>query len=175
MNWPLLIIAALVAGFFVWRQQSSPDTDEGTDMPPPLVGDGSLYITAIGYYKGIAETITLSRITNGIYLYAAAAEAYNRMMANCPGGANPASGYRTMEQQRELYALYKSGKGNLAAEPGYSNHQMGKSVDENDINPSKPLQYNREKDEWLTDNCATYGWKRDGLNFGEPWHMTYVG
>lgn len=176
MNWGVVLILGFlwVALAFV-RKQEQPDNDEGTDMPPPLIGSGELYVTAIGYSKGVARTITLGRISNGLYLRDAAADAYNRMMAACPGGPNPTSGYRSNQQQEELYRLYQEGKGNLAAPPGYSNHQMGESVDENNINPGKPLQYNREKDEWLSANCGAFGWKRDGLSFGEPWHMTYVG
>lgn len=39
------------------------------------------------------------------------------------------SSYRTYAQQVELYALYKSGRGNLAAVPGSSNHGYGTAVD----------------------------------------------
>lgn len=177
MTWglPIVLLALLALLMFSRSEELTPDTDEGELMPPPLVGNGELYVTAIGYYKGQPQTITLGRISNGLYLKAEAADSYNRMMAACPGGPNPTSAYRSMEGQRELFKLYQEGKGNLAAEPGWSNHQMGLSVDENNINPAKSLQYNREKDEWLSANCAAYGWKRDGLSFGEPWHMTYVG
>ena len=39
------------------------------------------------------------------------------------------SSYRTMEQQRILYARYLAGTGNLAAKPGTSNHGWGLAVD----------------------------------------------
>jgi len=39
------------------------------------------------------------------------------------------SSYRTFAQQQELWNLYKSGKGNLAAVPGQSNHGWGLAVD----------------------------------------------
>ena len=39
------------------------------------------------------------------------------------------SGFRTIQQQRELYALYLSGRGPLAARPGSSNHQSGHALD----------------------------------------------
>jgi LAS superfamily LD-carboxypeptidase LdcB len=39
------------------------------------------------------------------------------------------SSYRTFAQQQELYNLYVSGKGNLAAKPGTSNHGWGLAVD----------------------------------------------
>jgi hypothetical protein len=39
------------------------------------------------------------------------------------------SGFRSYEEQVILYNLYKSGKGNLAAVPGTSNHEKGLAVD----------------------------------------------
>ena len=39
------------------------------------------------------------------------------------------SSYRTYAQQQELYDLYRSGRGNLAAVPGTSNHGWGLAVD----------------------------------------------
>jgi len=42
------------------------------------------------------------------------------------------SGFRTMAEQQYLYGCYLSGRcngGNLAARPGYSNHQSGTAVD----------------------------------------------
>jgi len=39
------------------------------------------------------------------------------------------SSYRTFAQQQELWNLYRSGKGNLAATPGTSNHGWGLAVD----------------------------------------------
>lgn len=39
------------------------------------------------------------------------------------------SSYRTLAQQKDLYALYLTGRGNLAAKPGTSNHGWGLAVD----------------------------------------------
>jgi peptidoglycan hydrolase-like protein with peptidoglycan-binding domain len=44
-----------------------------------------------------------------------------------PGG--PMSSYRTFAQQVYLWHLYLSGRGNLAARPGTSNHGLGQAVD----------------------------------------------
>ena len=41
----------------------------------------------------------------------------------------PASSYRNIEQQQQLWDLYQSGRGNLAAYPGTSNHGWGLAVD----------------------------------------------
>src|SRR5262249_11912714 len=48
------------------------------------------------------------------------------------------SGFRTMKEQRHLYWLYTHGQGNLAAPPGYSNHQSGHALD---LNTSSPGVY----------------------------------
>ncbi len=39
------------------------------------------------------------------------------------------SGFRSQERQRWLYQAYRSGWGNPAARPGYSNHQSGRALD----------------------------------------------
>src|SRR5262249_39946955 len=42
------------------------------------------------------------------------------------------SGFRTQEEQEHLYNCYKTGScnnGNLAAKPGFSNHQNGRALD----------------------------------------------
>lgn len=171
--WALLPLA-VGGGLLAWKQlkRDGPvDTDEGVEPPLVEVSDD---MQAIGFTNGKPSPIILGGIANGLYLRQDAAAAYNRMMNDCPGGPAPLSAFRSNEQQTTLYELYRSGHGNLAAPPGYSNHQGGLSVDEQHINPSKP-DYNQEKDEWLQAHCGEYGWKRDGLNFGEPWHMTFVG
>lgn len=75
---------------------------------------------------------------------------------------NPAlslsSGWRSIEQQKKLYALYKAGKGNLAAKPGTSNHEYGLAAD---IGPKS--QYG-----WLAANARGVGLVRPMA--AEPWH-----
>lgn len=39
------------------------------------------------------------------------------------------SGYRSIEEQAELYKAYQNGTGNLAAEPGHSNHNFATAAD----------------------------------------------
>lgn len=70
------------------------------------------------------------------------------------------SGFRTMEHQRYLYALYRAGRGNLAAVPGQSNHQSGHALD---LNTRAPGVY-----PWLQRNAARYGFRRTVPT--EPWH-----
>lgn len=54
-------------------------------------------------------------------------EARKRGVELRPTGSK--SSYRTYAQQQELWALYQSGGGNLAARPGTSNHGWGLAVD----------------------------------------------
>ena len=70
------------------------------------------------------------------------------------------SGFRTMQKQRELYAAYKAGRGNLAAPPGYSNHQSGHALDLN----TKGSGVNA----WLVAHAATFGFRRTVPS--EGWH-----
>ncbi len=78
------------------------------------------------------------------------------------------SGFRTMAQQTYLYNCYKNcncNNCNLAAKPGYSNHQSGHAVD---LNTSAAGVYT-----WLQASAATYGWKRTVPS--EPWHWEWWG
>ncbi len=45
------------------------------------------------------------------------------------GGLRIVSGFRSRAQQERLYALYLSGRGNLAARPGTSKHERGLAID----------------------------------------------
>ncbi len=73
------------------------------------------------------------------------------------------SGFRTMAEQRYLYNLYLSGRGNLAAKPGYSNHQSGHALD---LNTSAGGVYT-----WLSNNGSAYGFKRTVPS--ERWHWEH--
>ncbi|MBK04897.1 MAG: hypothetical protein CL920_25035 [Deltaproteobacteria bacterium] len=73
------------------------------------------------------------------------------------------SGFRSYEEQKRLYDLYKAGRGNLAARPGYSNHQHGPAVDLNTRDP-KVLR-------WLNKNGKKFGFVRTVPS--EPWHWEY--
>ncbi|KAJ3310247.1 hypothetical protein HDV04_005186 [Boothiomyces sp. JEL0838] len=73
------------------------------------------------------------------------------------------SGFRTMQEQKNLYNLYLSGQGNLAARPGFSNHQNGRALD---LNPEKFDNYN-----WLAKNGAKFSFCRTVPT--ERWHWEY--
>lgn len=81
-----------------------------------------------------------------------------------PGG--PISSYRSLAEQRRMWALYQSGKGNVAAVPGTSNHGWGKAVDE-------PVYSHQQA---ILKYGSRFGWSHaEGARVGEPWHFTYVG
>lgn len=77
------------------------------------------------------------------------------------------SGFRTWAEQVRLYGLYLAGKGNLAAKPGFSNHQSGLAVDIQVGNSFTSPVYR-----WLDANAARYGFVNTGKSFSqpEPWH-----
>jgi hypothetical protein len=75
------------------------------------------------------------------------------------------SGFRTMDEQRYFYNCYQTGRcnnGNLAARPGYSNHQNGRAIDVSNSGSS-----------WMQNNAARFGFRRTVS--GEPWHFEYFG
>jgi hypothetical protein len=73
-----------------------------------------------------------------------------------------------MAQQRYLYACYVNcncNSCNLAAEPGYSNHQSGEALD---LNTAASGVYS-----WLVNNASRYGFYRTVPS--EPWHWEFFG
>jgi D-alanyl-D-alanine carboxypeptidase len=78
------------------------------------------------------------------------------------------SGFRSHSEQTYLYNCYKtcSCNGcNLAATPGYSNHQSGHALD---LNASSPGVYS-----WLSKHAGSYGFKRTVPS--ENWHWEFWG
>lgn len=77
------------------------------------------------------------------------------------------SGFRTMDEQKHLYYCYTSGScnsGNLAARPGYSNHQNGRAVDIGTDNRGRLNQV-------ISD--LGLDWRRTVPS--EAWHYEYFG
>ena len=95
------------------------------------------------------------------------------------------SGYRSYQEQEELYNGYASERGTEAADevssrPGHSEHQTGLAFDVNDT--SFGFENSPEAD-WLNAHCAEYGFiirfpegkdKYTGYTY-EPWHIRYLG
>lgn len=78
------------------------------------------------------------------------------------------SGFRTMAQQKYLYHCYTScscNSCNLAAKPGYSNHQSGHALD---LNTSSNGVYG-----WLHNHAGEFGFKRTVPS--EIWHWEWWG
>lgn len=73
------------------------------------------------------------------------------------------SGFRTYAEQKYLYQLYLNGQGNLAAKPGYSNHQNGLALDLN-TSSSGVLS-------WLNKNGSKNYFLRTVPS--EDWHWEY--
>jgi D-alanyl-D-alanine carboxypeptidase len=76
----------------------------------------------------------------------------------------PNSGYRSYQMQQYYWGLYTSGRGNLAARPGTSNHGWGRAVD-----LGAPWMRS-----WIDRNGARYGWRKVEAP-SEWWHVNYVG
>lgn len=126
--------------------------------------------SATGYVRGVPQTITLVD-ADARPAEIATANAYAVMQAAAARAGvklRIISGFRTMSQQQYLYACYTNcncNGCNLAAYPGYSNHQSGHAVD---LNTSEYGVYS-----WLANHAGAYGFKRTVPS--EPWHWEFWG
>ena len=130
----------------------------------PRSGDAR---NATGYVAGTKTTVKLTDV-NGKDVEVRTAKAFRVMQkaAHKHGvSLSIRSGFRSFEKQAKLYKKYRRGQGNLAAPPGYSNHESGRALD---INLS-----DRDALSWLNRNGATYGFHRTVP--GEAWHWEYLG
>lgn len=73
------------------------------------------------------------------------------------------SGFRTGEQQADLYRLFRKHRGPLASRPGYSNHQSGHAVDLDVSLPGVKV--------WLKRNAGRFGFRRTVPS--ERWHWEH--
>lgn len=80
------------------------------------------------------------------------------------------SAFRTYARQVALWRAYKSGHGNLAAEPGTSNHQHGQAFDLNTLH--NVFNGSDKVYEWLKRNAPQHGFIRTVS--GESWHWEYL-
>ena len=90
-------------------------------------------------------------------------EAKKKGMA-IPAPTGPNSSYRTYQMQEYYWRLYQSGRGNVAAYPGTSNHGWGNAVDVQTTAGVATVKAIGGK----------YGW-RWGEAPSEWWHVTYYG
>ncbi len=124
------------------------------------------------YVRGSPRSIRVNPIPNGEFLRSDAAKSYNKMYAAArKQGITLAvnDGFRSMSEQQYLYNLYKSGRGNVAAPPGYSNHQNGIATD------IQVGGWGTSTFNWLARNAGRYGFSNaEGRSVNEPWHWVYV-
>jgi LAS superfamily LD-carboxypeptidase LdcB len=124
----------------------------------------------LAYYNGVAKHITVVPVGNGEYLRSDAARQWKRMVAAASRDGihiSAGSGFRSMEEQRYLYNLYRSGRGNTAAVPGYSNHQGGVAMDVSGVGG-----YGTAAFRWLSSHAGHFGFRNTVP--GEFWHWGYL-
>jgi hypothetical protein len=123
-----------------------------------------------GYRAGDAFAITVVTV-DGRPVERSTANAYVALQAAAADDGvrlRIVSGFRTMSQQEYLYGCYVNcncNNCNLAARPGYSNHQSGHALD---LNTSDPGVLS-----WLNANGPSFGWERTVPS--EAWHWEWWG
>lgn len=121
--------------------------------------------TDTAYVNGVAKPIKLITV-GGKPTSIAVGHQFLKMQkaANAAGvSLGITSGFRTMAEQQHLYDCYlhkSCNNGNLAAKPGYSNHQGGFALD---LTTSS----------WLANHAHEYGFARTVPS--ESWHYEYHG
>ena len=141
----------------------------GPSAPSSPSTAGGKAVTA--YINGRASQITVMPVGNGQYMRADAAANFKAMQAAAArAGINlgATSGFRSMAQQQYLYDgwIHRRPGFNLAARPGYSNHQGGIAMDIGGVGGYGTSAYR-----WLQAHAGQYGFANDVS--GEPWHWTY--
>jgi LAS superfamily LD-carboxypeptidase LdcB len=134
-------------------------------------GGGGEQVTA--YVNGQPRQITVVPVGNGQYMRADAASHFKEMMAaarNAGHDLYAESGFRTMAKQQYLYNgwIHHEPGFNLAARPGYSNHQNGIAMDIGGVGGYGSSAYR-----WLSANAGRFGFTNDVG--GEYWHFDYRG
>ena len=125
--------------------------------------------TASGYVAGVGRAITVVDV-DGRPVEINTAARFLEMQADARAAGVDlyiVSGFRTMEEQQYLYGCFvecSCNNCNLAASPGYSNHQSGLALD---LNTSDGGVY-----DWLARHGAAYGFHRTVPS--EDWHWEYL-
>ncbi len=81
-------------------------------------------------------------------------------------------GFRTMSEQRGLYAAFLNGTGNPANPPGYSEHQKGRALDLNVATNGNDAVGVGAAYSWLARNGGRFGFQRIA---SEAWHWEFRG
>jgi hypothetical protein len=122
----------------------------------------------LAYANGRIPLSALSAIGGGYYLTHEAAAAWLAMRAYVHAKTGHwlavRAAYRPYSQQVYFWNLYKSGRGNLAAYPGTSNHGLGIAVD-----LFSPLDRY-----YINKYGAAFGWSKSWSDApSEWWHIKY--
>lgn len=149
------------------------EADNGHDDPVQTIHQGLADCSesqSTGYRNGSPFAVTLIRV-DGYLVEKTTGNAYTVMQAAAAAAGVSMrinSGFRTPQEQAYLYACYKNcncNSCNLAAAPGYSNHQSGTALD---LNTANGAVFN-----WLNNNGARFGFRRTVPS--EAWHWEYFG
>lgn len=159
-----------VIGPSTWRAlDRAPGAAPTGGVQPGVAGTSTRRADA--YVNGRRTTINVAPVGNGEVMRSDAAAAFNNMRREAVRDGitiSARSGFRTNDEQAELYRRYRNGTGNLAARPGYSNHQGGISVDVRNAGTTTTPEFR-----WMRDNASRFGFVNDVR--GEPWHWTFRG
>ncbi len=144
------------------------DVDGLRYLPP---GCGT--IQATGYKRGTPTIIEVREIPGepGMYLQSSPVDVWSKFVQMKASAARERipldvnSAFRTNIRQAELYEDYQDGTGNIAARPGYSNHQMGLAAD---------IQVNGRPSvlAWLRSNGPDFGFNETVRNDTLHWEYT---
>jgi D-alanyl-D-alanine carboxypeptidase len=135
--------------------------------PAPAWDVGLVREPRLAYRAGKRHTIEVVRV-DGAELEVGTARAFVGMRdaAAATGVAlQISSGFRSHEEQRELYRAWRRRIGHRAARPGRSNHQSGRAIDFVVLNDPAARA-------WLEAHAGRYGFVRTVP--GEPWHWEHV-
>jgi hypothetical protein len=167
-----LLLLAIPLALAVGCSSADEDDSEEVEDPPAATGEDALTSTvdchltkAAAYDHGTPFTIDVINI-GGKPASKPTGDAFLKMQKAADAAGVKlvvVSGFRTMAEQQHLYSCYQHhncNNGNLAAKPGYSNHQSGRALD---LTVSS----------WLANNAARFGFKRTVPS--EAWHYEFFG
>jgi hypothetical protein len=147
------------------RMDTDATDDDVEALTPEDLNQTQSCRRATGYRRGKAFSICITTV-DGKLVEVNTARAYLRMKRAAKRRGISLwinSGFRTMAQQRYFWNCYRTKKcngGNLAAPPGYSNHQSGHALD---LNTSSGGVYS-----YLANHGKSYGFRRTVPS--EKWH-----
>lgn len=133
----------------------------------------------------------LQKLSSGHLLTSETKQAFERMCSDAKAEGyriSPASAYRSIEYQRNLYNRYLRGDSQksvdtYSARAGHSEHNTGRAVDVKGRTGSINNFGQTPESGWVNENAHKYGfivrYKKNATHITgykyEPWHLTYVG